>query len=91
MKIIIINDKNNSQVKKGYRGIFYPFDLTINIYYPNIKNSIDLFLTYFHEILHYISTKYFGKGERIIWFLLDYRKFYLLKHGINPWKRRINR
>lgn len=88
MKISIIYDVNNSQVKKGYKGMFYTNDFGIRLYYPNIKNPIDLFLTYFHEILHYLSNKYLGKGQKIIWILLDYRKDYLLKHGINPWKKR---
>jgi len=72
--------------RQGGKGIFDTFDNSICIYYPNIKNSLNLFLTYFHEILHYMSWKLGHGYERIIWFLLDYRKWYIKKrkHFYSP-------
>jgi len=78
LEIEITNIPKYSHFHNKGKGIFDIFNNTIIIYYPNIKNPLDLFLTYYHEVLHYLSYK-LNKFERLVWFLLDYRKWYIQK------------
>jgi len=45
---------------------------SIELYYPNIRNSVELFLIYYHEIIHYISMRCPRIFERFTWVFLDY-------------------